>query len=323
MDSLLTTTANGPISVKTSREWVLPPRPKPGRKPTEVPKNRKRKLAQKPASKLIPSNSPMAANNSNSWCASSNNNNSNNNSNKSRNHNNSTSQLMRTENCQKECNLGATTIEKNIEVIERENGQLKNHLLSLIHDYKSLKNMVLNKPSHPVQVEYDGISGARKRAFAELNDPMNELITDMNELSHDTPAFDDSEASPEAEDFLSFIDYDRVSDHELEEDDELIDSPALSRTTSPSSDTENSLMSSLTRSTTVSTYNSNIERKNFKFHDLPVYSNEDYTFTFDQESNKKYMSIIEEDKYNMVTDFLEEKLISNDLNYYELQQQNI
>lgn len=215
---------------------------------------------------------------------------------------------------------------KNISIVEKENCQLKQHLLGLIHEYKHLRKIVLSELALPAHMTLETTSSSRKRSFTEANDFMTDLVNDMNDLSYSTPV-DDNLASPEPG-FFNFINY----DDDLEEDNEYMDSPpfsrtnsALSRTTSPSSDFDNSLMTSLTRSTTVSTNNSILEKKPFKFYDLPNYSTDEYTFKFDKmnSNDEKMQSIIQEDKYNMITDILEEKLITNDLNYYEEQKRHM
>lgn len=226
-------------------------------------------------------------------------------------------------------------MQKNIKTIERENFQLKTHLLLLIQDYKLLRNVVLNNTA----------SSFRKRLYHEL-DPMNELISIMGDLSHDTQGhvtdseFEDDVESPpkkheKTEDVFSYINLDNemllkqieeegeLPDEEVDED---IDSMALSRLTSPSGMSEideNSLMTSLTRSTTVSTNTSFINSKPYKIHELPAFTSEMSPFTFANiNPHDENMSIIQEDKYNSVTDFLEEKLLDNDVSYYVNQQRD-
>lgn len=100
-------------------------------------------------------------------------------------------------------------------------------------------------------------------------------------------------------------------------DDDLV---FLSRLASPlmSEADENLLMTSLTRSTTVSTTNSSMDKKSYtKLFDLPAFSEDGDGFLFENATrNEKVMSVIEEDHYNQVADFLEEKLMSNDISYY-------
>lgn len=248
--------------------------------------------------------------------------------------------------------------------MERENYTLKTSLLSLIHDYKSLRALVLSAggsgSSLPAPGMYESPTTARKRLFTELGDPMSELISDMNELSYKSPSAYNSpsdayaDVSPETVldaprdtdttlfDFVN-LDHDsapasvasgagdsgdemvdEIGDEEM--DDEL-DSASLLLllSASVSEADENMLMTSLTRSTTVSTNNLFLEKRPgaLKFYDLPVYSEDDYAFLFEKiDPHSKMMSIIQEDHYNQVADFLEEKLMSNDLEYYVDRNQN-
>ncbi|WPK26949.1 hypothetical protein PUMCH_004318 [Australozyma saopauloensis] len=217
--------------------------------------------------------------------------------------------------------------------IELENYHLKTKLLLLIHDYKTLKCQVVLQP--PITDLYDSASTARKRMFGEMGDPMSDLIMDLNGLSHASPAPASlvSPVEPEVpsssieNELFNFVNLDESALNEYEEDgvddelDEDSDSVCLSRMTSPASESdEHLLMTTLTRSTTVSTTNSTSDKKlgdTFKLYDLPSYLEDDYAFLFENMSQfGKKMSIIEEDHYNQVTDFLEEKLLSNDVKYY-------
>lgn len=326
-------TASCPLTVKTSKAWVLPPRPKPGRKPTQstcaVKEKKKRgkdldKSGRQPASTTSSVISPSAP----------------------QLHTVPMQQQHSINHPSTLVNMSSTALNKNISVVEAENKILKDHLLTLIHDYKHLRNTVLLQTAFPVE---DHISStSRKRSFHELNthDPMSELIDNMSDLSHNTPLSlysihgDDDLKSPEEideeeENLFNFIKLD-------DEDPIPVDAPDdmqfLSRTTSPSeTDCENSLMSSLTRSTTVSTNNSSFMLNDYKpkhagfamlketpynFYNLPNFASlhsegEDVGFTFDKLSpHEKFSSILKQDQYNMIADFLEEKLIDNDRNYY-------
>lgn len=275
-------------------------------------------------------------------------------------------------------------LHSSIRAVDRENYHLKTTLLSLIHDYKSLRALVLSSgasgSSLPAPGMFESPTTARKRLFTEIGDPMSELISDMNELSYKSPsaelakspvaytspadlhsdAYPESypdtfadpypvpeiAAAPEAPGrdpettLFDFVNLDNDSapgsvvggagaaddGHEVEEiadeevDDELDSaSLSLSLSASVSEADENMLMTSLTRSTTVSTNNLFLEKRpsSLKFYDLPVYSEDDYAFLFEKiDPHSKMMSVIQEDHYNQVADFLEEKLMSNDLQYY-------
>lgn len=74
-----------------------------------------------------------------------------------------------------------SNLHKNIKLIDSENTGLKSNLLSLIHDYKLLKDLVLNKHTTTD-------SNVRKRSFTEVVDTpdvqLTELINDMSDLSY-------------------------------------------------------------------------------------------------------------------------------------------
>ncbi|KAF3993523.1 hypothetical protein FT663_01858 [Candidozyma haemuli var. vulneris] len=227
----------------------------------------------------------------------------------------------------------AAELSSSIGNLDKENYQLKIKLLSLIHDYKRLKSHLMSSPmdpDSPALVDADSPSStSRKRVFTEVNDPMNELISNMNHLSYRSPS---DLSIPEEQELivespedaaLDVFNYVNLSDSEDEDDDEY-ESTSLSRSVSPGcseTDGESSLMTSLTRSTTVSTNNSSMANEKkpnmFKFYDLPAYSDSEYGFSFEPiDPQDKMLSVIEEDHYNQVADFLEEKLLSNDVEYY-------
>lgn len=221
--------------------------------------------------------------------------------------------------------------------IELENYHLKTKLLLLIHDYKNLKTQVIHQA--PTADLFDLSSTTRKRMFGELNelaDQMSDLIADLNDLSHASPDPTSLVSPVEHEimpafienEFFDFVNLEEKNFDKYEGDGEDADdlddesySACLSRMTSPSSESdEHLLMTTLTRSTTVSTTTSSSDKKSsdtLKFYDLPAYSEEDYGFQFENIiSTGKRMSTIEEDNYNQVTDFLEEKLLCNDAKFY-------
>lgn len=388
-----------PLTVKTSKAWVLPPRPKPGRKPTAnhhsaglvCQKEKKTKCKKEtktrphaPTGSAIPVNAPLNASPNVTACASK----TNATENARTNFSTAGSVTVSQQNvgisplrANSNVNGLQASLNKNISIIESENSVLKDHLLTLIHDYKHLRSAVLsetNNEMHQHLIQDDVVHTARKRSFTELHttsDPMTELIDNMNDLSHNPPTLllnnylendfgslplaeiDEEEVDvDENQDFLDFINLDNddiieEDDHHEEEEEE--DSPFLSRTTSPSeTDGEQSLMTSLTRSTTVSTNNSSFmltesksklhmlgasssfsmfKENSHSFYNLPNYEEMELEnllhitgFTFDKLSaNEKFHSILKQDQYNMVTDFLEEKLIDNDMNYYVQTQQDI
>lgn len=274
-----------------------------------------------------------------------------------------------------------SNLHKNIKLIDSENTGLKSNLLSLIHDYKLLKDLVLNKHTTTD-------SNVRKRSFTEVVDTpdvqLTELINDMSDLSYQSkdlsyqdlnflPDLIETTESSVPNDFTDYITYDidppkkkkpihrkfnhykdfekldTVEDSDVEidfEDDEdeeshsptSTSSTGLSRTTSPSSDFENnSLMSTLTRSTTVSSVNTAMlyfDKKSVnpfktntaRFFELPKFDeslnnasnrpDRHHFFSFDQSMNSPPPPSSDQDKYLMINDFLEEKLLNNDLEYY-------
>ncbi|CAK7909944.1 hypothetical protein CAAN1_13S02476 [[Candida] anglica] len=379
------------LAVKTSKAWVLPPRPKPGRKPTTSCKEKKRRAksiatetSARPGGSTSPANlgsSPGPSPGVYSGPASTNKVNA-----------NTTQAAIGGSLATNGSAIGlpvsssssttpsASTLSRHITTIEAENSSLKTHLLSLIQEYTHLRSVVLTDTSMAGNSDHGNLlhqsaASTRKRSFTDFlaSDPMNELIDNMSDLSHSTPGATsghpylystDSEElkSPEDidedEELFNFINLEDTSGelqeqpanaHGLRSDDDIdfdMDSPALSRTTSPSeTDCENSLMTSLTRSTTVSTNNSSFmlhdhhhshnlhhphQKKSYggqmfkdqpyNFYSLPQFDSVDdqYGFTFDHKlsAQEKYTSMLKEDQYNSVTDFLEERLIANDMNYY-------
>lgn len=256
------------LQVKTSKNWVLPPRPKNARK-AKSPDKKKKLLSPPPKQNDTP-------------------------------------------------DASSDELQRSIRIVDKENYQLKVKLLSLIHDYKALRALVLSASSEPQL--YDTATTARKRIFTEV-DPMHELILNMNGLSHnhaDQDVFDFVNLEEGSEFDLDAFALPDLVDEEI--DDEL-DSALLSRLISPGmlETDDNLLMTSLTRSTTVSTNNSYFNEKKpllFRFYDLPTYTEEDYVFSFENLEPHDKMSVIQEDHYNQVADFLEEKLMSNDVKYY-------
>lgn len=300
------------LTITTLKNWVLPPRPKNARKSKVVDKKKKPPTAIA-ASTTTPKTADASLGLSSSMQSS------------------GSLAVPRLE--------SVDELHSNIRVIDRENYHLKTRLLSLIHDYKSLRALVLRTNVDDSPALYDTATTARKRLYTEMGDPMSELIVNMNELSHTSPTGEFTwdleplttpmEASvepmePELFDFVNLdSDFEDLDDHapELAEIDDDLDSRSLSRSISPSASEidENLLMATLTRSTTVSTNNSSVDRKPtlFKFYDLPAYSEDSFHFSFDKvDPHDKMMSVIEEDHYNQVADFLEEKLMSNDVKYY-------
>lgn len=186
-------------------------------------------------------------------------------------------------------------LHQNIQTVINENNDLKHNLLRLIKEYKLLKQMVINKDFNDIN--------EKKRSFNEIDG------NDLNVIKEDEPLT--VSRTNVSSDIFNFID-----DEEIDED---MDSPLLSRTSSPLDDDNTSLMLSLTRSTTISSLsNSTFDTKNnsVKFFDLPSFqTNKPFNNIFDNLGNQ--FDVLKQDKYNLINDFLEEKLIDNDLNYYE------
>ncbi|CAK9439901.1 uncharacterized protein LODBEIA_P40010 [Lodderomyces beijingensis] len=126
-----------PQVIKTSKEWILPPRPKPGRKLKDQSNQpahadslslsppgscsssqaQKKKKKKKPTAPTSHSDCCTAASN----C-----------------HRNSSNSLLSSD------ISTISSLLKNIAIIDGENMSLKSNLLCLIHEYKHLKNSVLN-----------------------------------------------------------------------------------------------------------------------------------------------------------------------------------
>lgn len=301
------------LTITTLKNWVLPPRPKNARK-CKSPKRAKASAPVKAALAKAPAAPHPATHTPEPPHAS-----------KPAQHQPVPQRARDVSHCTElHC---AQSLEASIAAVDRENYHLKTKLLLLIHDYKSLKTLVTAPASSRALAPnlYDHTT-ARKRVFHELAaDPMSELISDMSELTHTSPAVTDT---PEEEVFnyvnLEATDLDDSGDDLLADDDDL-DLACLLRLSSPStSETDEGalLMTTLTRSTTVSTTNSTsvLERKPpvpVRLYDLPSFSEDNYAFMFENiNPHGKVMSVIEEDHYNQVADFLEEKLLSNDVQYY-------
>lgn len=301
------------LTVKTLKNWVLPPRPKNARRRLEKPKKEKLCDAKK-ETKLAPKIEPKQ---------------------------DAKVKEEKLEPVTRDsppklaplkplCDPLAAELAASIGNLDKENYQLKIKLLSLIHDYKRLKSHLALAPVDPESpaVDVDSpVLATRKRVYTEV-DPMNELISNMNHLSHRSPSdlsvpeeyeLSISEQLHELEDAVDVFNFVNLSDSEDEDEYELT---MLSRLVSPGcseTDGEGLLMTSLTRSTTVSTNNSLAPEKRpmLKFYDLPAYLQSEYGFSFEPiDPQDKMLLVIEEDHYNQVADFLEEKLLSNDVEYY-------
>lgn len=204
-------------------------------------------------------------------------------------------------------------LNQNIQLIENENNDLKYKLLNLINEYKVLKSMVINNEFPNTIREKDD----KKRSFQQLNNEDLKIIKEDEPLNFNK------------DEIFDFIDDREIDDEEIDDD---MDSPLLSRTSSPLDDDNNSLMLSLTRSTTISSIsNSIIDSKGnnssigfslsnglngplkSNFFELPNFSDEKPDFS----NLNNQFDILKQDKYNLINDFLQEKLINNDLNYYE------
>ncbi|KAI5965924.1 uncharacterized protein KGF55_001288 [Candida pseudojiufengensis] len=126
-----------PCVVKTSREWVLPPRPKPGRKLKDLKDNKPKRKSCKKSKDL-----PQQSSNQEAKVIS---------------HHQSitpstpitTSTTTKSipKELSKDLNSDLSTISsllQNVSIIDSENNYLKSNLLCLIHEYKHLKNLVTN-----------------------------------------------------------------------------------------------------------------------------------------------------------------------------------
>lgn len=204
----------------------------------------------------------------------------------------------------------------NIKAINNENCQLKLKLLGLIDDYKLLKQYVLNNNDY----------NHKKRSFNELEQSLDVDfdLTDDTELKNLDESFKDIKLNTSSKTVLTdFLEEDELIDEELDDFIDDLDSPLLSRTSSPSEDENNSLMTTLTRSTTVSTNNSFMDKMEIhssqsRFFDLPKFVDNNNANHNNQFKNlSKNFDVLQQDQYNLINDFLEEKLIDNDVNYYQ------
>lgn len=374
---------NFPLVVKTSKQWVLPPRPKPGRKPTAEEKQKQKQLKEMKELKEQTSKKEVVSKKESKE---------------------KDKPKKKSAAAKKQSSLGdvLSSLHRSIKQVDSENLALKTNLLSLIHDYKHLRDLVLryevpetatvpSLPTSPIEFgllslteEFD--SNAHKRSYNELmvkegmdnsmgnGSLLSDLISDMSGLSHRDEAFDfinfgedaapaeaplaestsvsktasnskaakptnikpstnskisssiSKSSSTTQRNFAHYKDFeklDTVEDSDIDIDFEDDDEPSMSlsvisRTMSPSSDIENnSLMGTLTRSTTVSSVNttsleskkSGYPFKNYgtsaRFFDLPKFEEsqgDSYQFQFDEVMNQPSSF----DDY-MVNDFLEEK----------------
>lgn len=145
-----------------------------------------------------------------------------------------------------------------INLINQENFDLKVNLLSLINDYKKLKNLVLNDSGH-------------KRCYSELEQEEKTeniyQIEKMEKLTSKINLKDDYELGS-ANEYSKYMDF--------ESDDEY---DHLSRTTSPGSE-DNSLMSTITRSNTELSQELNLRLGSLM--NLPEFDEGEYSLKFDK-----------------------------------------
>lgn len=212
-----------------------------------------------------------------------------------------------------------------ISQIDAENTSLKARLLSLVHDYKQLRQSVL---SGRRDARNGAPSTTHKRCITERlvedafsthpTGEMDGLVSEMLVLSHDT--------------FASFIDYNDMS---KSPDPVLAHEPAFSMMSSSSldlspdshddgdhsvfDDDEDDGFSSLTRSTTVllvgtvPTYTKRLPMPSFKTIEELLCDPFGHQWAFEESMN----SIDHHrDNYLMVADMLEEQLLSNEMRYY-------
>ncbi|KAG5420104.1 hypothetical protein I9W82_001984 [Candida metapsilosis] len=153
---------DSPATVKTSKDWVLPPRPKPGRKLKEM--KPKKKCNKKPSSTLdtIPTIKRCAATPA-------------------------TRRQKKNDCCANDLNSDLSTVSsllQNISIIDSENSCLKSNLLCLIHEYKHLKSLVLN--SSTAEVSEQGKSNVNATTTnTELSN--DSLLHDIAEIVDSAP----------------------------------------------------------------------------------------------------------------------------------------
>ncbi|KAI5964922.1 hypothetical protein CANMA_003432 [Candida margitis] len=165
-----------PVTVKTSKEWVLPPRPKPGRKLKDTKESKMKKKCNKKSTVATSTSAPTATTTTRKASTTS--------------HSSNSRASKKNDCCSNELNPDLSSVSsllQNISIIDSENSYLKSNLLCLIHEYKHLKDMVLNTPL--------ASSESLERQTSNSTSP----VTTTAAIGTTTTAFESAaESSPEA-----------------------------------------------------------------------------------------------------------------------------
>ncbi|KAI5954958.1 hypothetical protein KGF54_001519 [Candida jiufengensis] len=231
-----------PVIVKTSKEWVLPPRPKPGRKLKDCKENKQQRKKNCKKQDLQPQQSSTLQQEQTTS--------------KSTTPQSITSPISKciSKELKKDLNSDLSTVSsllQNLSIIDSENNYLKSNLLCLIHEYKHLKNLVLNpSTSTSNSTNNQTISSSTSTT---CQDSTNQLTQLMNATS-----INNSDLKVHKRCFNEVIEEEAVT---LEEE-QLIqdqDFATITTTSSPSSYDSSNI------STTVSTPSTNILSEFEKF----------------------------------------------------------
>ncbi|KAG7795315.1 hypothetical protein KL929_004082 [Ogataea haglerorum] len=234
--------AQPPIKIKTSRKWVLPPRPKPGRKPSQAV-NSNAHSVKEPKDAKLSKQTPHA-------------------------------QL------DLEASIMNNPLKQQILKINEENYYLKLEVIKLVSDLKKLKNEIREKSKKNETLPTPSPSFPRKRSHDDdINDLIVSLIDLNHSQQVQQPAAPKTE---EMDKFIKFDDPDMdYSSPALSEDDhlDLLDrhpdhGADLTPTPSISLTKTNETMDSLSGSTLVS-----LSPKGFKLADLPSSPDKELSFS--------------------------------------------
>ncbi|KAG7876686.1 hypothetical protein KL938_004298 [Ogataea parapolymorpha] len=237
--------AQPPIKIKTSRKWVLPPRPKPGRKPSQVV-NSNVHSGKEPKDAKKSKQTPHAQHDL-------------------------------------EASIMNNPLKQQILKINEENYYLKLEVIKLVSDLKNLKNEIREKSKKNEKNEAlptPSPSFPRKRSH---DDDINDLIVSLIDLNHSQQV--QQPAAPKTEEMDKFIKFDDpdmdfsspalseddhldLLDHHPEHEADLTPTPSISLTKT------NETMDSLSGSTLVS-----LSPKGFKLAELPSSPGKDSVFS--------------------------------------------
>ncbi|KAG7878044.1 hypothetical protein KL905_004517 [Ogataea polymorpha] len=231
-----------PIKIKTSRKWVLPPRPKPGRKPSQAV-NSNVHSSKEPKEAKKSKQTPHAQHDL-------------------------------------EASIMNNPLKQQILKINEENYYLKLEVIKLVSDLKNLKNEIRDRSKKNATLPAPSPSFPRKRSHDDdINDLIVSLIDLNHSQQVQQPAAPKTE---EMDKFIKFDDRDMdfsspalseddhldLLDHHPEHEADLTPTPSISLTKT------NETMDSLSGSTLVS-----LSPKGFKLAELPSSPGKDSVFS--------------------------------------------